>query len=78
MKDLMDSLWAELGKDERLVIVEIAKRLHMGRVQYGDLHLATDRRNWRAELRSELLDALVYDAAEMLSTGTVSGPEENE
>jgi hypothetical protein len=51
---------AELGPDERAVILEIAKRLTIGRSCYGLLDIRNDRRDWRVESNAELLDACVY------------------
>jgi hypothetical protein len=57
---------AELGADELRVLLLIATRLAAGRRYYGELHLATDRRDFRAEGAEELLDAVVYLAAATL------------
>lgn len=53
---------AELGVDELRVLDRIAQRLQMGQRQYGELHIASDGRDWREELAQELLDASVYAA----------------
>jgi hypothetical protein len=55
-----------LGADELRVLCMIACRAEMGRKQYGDLNLAIDRRNMRAELGAELLDACFYGACEVI------------
>jgi hypothetical protein len=56
-------LYAALGDDERRVLVRIARRLNLGRRQYGQLVLKTDRRNFRREAQDEALDLAVYLAA---------------
>ena len=56
-----------LGFEEVLVLGRIAERLRKGQEQYGFLHLASDRRAFRAtEAREELEDALVYLACAWL------------
>lgn len=55
--------WRSLGADERRVVVEVARRLAAGRATYGELELATDRRDLESEAGEELLDACVYLAA---------------
>lgn len=54
--------WAALNGDERAVVIAAADRLVLGRVAYGALDLATDARDWRAERRAELQDALIYSS----------------
>jgi len=51
---------AELEPDARKVLHLIASRMVAGQRKYGKLVLETDARNWRAEEREELLDAIVY------------------
>jgi hypothetical protein len=51
-----------LGRDERRVLLVLAKRLHAGQEAYGRLDVASDRRDWRRERAEELADALVYGA----------------
>lgn len=51
-----------LGPDELRVLVLVAERLAKGRACYGKLRIESDSRTWRAELREELLDAIVYRA----------------
>lgn len=66
---LLDEIWDHLGKvgDEELTVtLDIVRRLSMGARQYGDLRLVQDVRDWRKELRAELLDALLYDSFESL------------
>jgi hypothetical protein len=61
----------ELGLDEVLVLDRLAERLRRGQRQYGFLHLANDRRAFRAkEAREELEDALVYLACAWLKAET--------
>ncbi|HEY5145368.1 MAG TPA: hypothetical protein VII82_01310 [Polyangiaceae bacterium] len=58
---LLDVL-AELGPDERRVLLALARRLLAGQTAYGRLDLASDGRHWRKERAEELADALVYGA----------------
>jgi hypothetical protein len=55
-----------LGEDEIAVLEQVAVGLAAGRKVYGELVLATDRRDFRAEAGAELRDAIVYSAAELL------------
>ncbi len=55
-----------LGEGELLVLEAIAKRLRMGREQYGDLRPVPDSRDWKREPSEELLDGCVYLACETL------------
>ena len=65
---LLDVL-AELGADERRVLLALARRLLEGQKAYGRLDLANDARDWRKERADELADALVYGAiAEVAAT----------
>lgn len=59
--ELLDVV-AELGTDERRVLLVLARRLLQGQRQYGRLDVAGDRRDWRRERAEELADALVYGA----------------
>ena len=59
--DLLDVV-AELGPDERRVLLVLARRLRAGQAAYGRLDVAHDRRDWRKERAEELADALVYGA----------------
>lgn len=52
--------------DELRVLDRVLHRLELGRERYGELDLGRPR-DWRRELREELLDALVYDVAEELA-----------
>lgn len=62
-----ESVWAQLGDDERRVLVAIAKRLAKGATQYGPLCVAADQRDWGREANEEFLDATVYLAIRTLS-----------
>ena len=42
------------------VLHGVAQRLTQGRLDYSDLDLASDSRNWTAEELEELFDAVVY------------------
>ena len=55
-----------LGEGEVRVLEAIAKRLRMGRDQYGALRPAADSRDWKREATEELLDGCVYLACETL------------
>lgn len=55
-----------LGADELAVLELVAHGLARGRAVYGELVIATDRRDFRAEAGEELRDAIVYSAAELL------------
>jgi hypothetical protein len=57
----------DLGCDEVRVLTRIAERIRAGRLVYGPLFLANDRRTFRSkEAREELEDALVYLACAWL------------
>ena len=51
----------------------VAERLLVGRERYGNLHLATDARNFRVEALEEAADGLVYAAAGLMRAGGKSG-----
>lgn len=55
-----------LGADEVAVLTLIAGRLLQGRRRYGDLRLATDRRDFGREALEEAADLAVYAAAGLL------------
>lgn len=55
-----------LGEGELRVLEAIAKRLRMGRDQYGPLRPVPDARDWKREASEELLDGCVYLACETL------------
>jgi len=56
----------QLGPDEVAVLALIAERLLQGRRRFGDLHLATDRRDFGRETLEEAADLAVYAAAGLL------------
>ncbi len=58
----LSSVVADLGPDERRVLLVLARRLLEGQQTYGRLNVAGDGRDWRAERAAELADALVYGA----------------
>ena len=63
----LDGVVRSLGRDEIRVLTRIAARLEVGKRQYGQLHLATDVREFRdKEAREEIEDALVYLACAWL------------
>ena len=53
-------LYCACSDDERRVLLRVARRLDMGRRQYGQLVLATDKRNFREEACQEALDMAAY------------------
>ncbi len=55
-----------LGFDERAVLLRLAKRLVLGRRQYGELNIAKDSRDWMAELLAEQLDAAIYSSIALI------------
>jgi hypothetical protein len=55
-----------LGDDEIRVLARIAERLRHGAGVYGQMHVASDRREFRKEAREEVEDALVYLACAWL------------
>jgi hypothetical protein len=55
-----------LGKDERRVLLLIARRLAAGARLYGVLNVQGDRRDWQKEATEELLDGCVYLACETI------------
>lgn len=58
-----------LGPDELIVLCLVAERLKMGRDRYGDLHIATDPRDFRAEALEEAADGLIYAAVALMRNG---------
>ena len=64
MRELTD-IYVALNADERTVLLTIARRLMVGRRQYGALDLTTDRRDMVRELFEEVVDASVYAACEL-------------
>jgi hypothetical protein len=66
--ELLDVV-AELGTDERRVLLALARRLLAGRRTYGRLDVAEDPRDWRSEAAEELLDGAVYLARETMRRG---------
>ncbi len=72
--DLLSLRCERLNRDEIAVLADIAERLGIGRSVYGPMCLGTDRRDWRAELRAEALDALVYAACDHLCTEWRTAP----
>jgi len=64
--DALTIACADLGADELRVLSAIAARLAEGRRTYGELDLATDKRDFSAEARDEVFDALVYVACRLI------------
>ena len=57
---------------ERKVVDHIVARLHLGLRQYGPLKVG-DPRDWRAEARDEIYDAIVYRALDSMHTDRLGG-----
>ena len=57
---------AERVTDEVRALTRIADRLRMGQAAYGYLHIAGDKRDFRAEAKDEVKDLLVYLACAWL------------
>jgi hypothetical protein len=74
--DLLSLRCERLNRDELRVLADVAERLGMGRSVYGPMCLETDPRDWRAELRAEVLDALVYAACDHLCAAAKCGDTE--
>ena len=64
--DTLMTIASELEDDAQRVLVVLAERLRMGRKQYSDLVLATDRRDFRKEAFEEAVDMSVYLACGLL------------
>ena len=64
----LTSLAQHLGRDELAVLILVAERLRSGRRIYGELRLATDRRDFTHEALEEAADMAVYAAAGLLRT----------
>lgn len=64
--ELLD-VFADLGDDERRVLIVLARRLLEGQRCYGRLDLLRDARDFRRERALELADLLVYTAFAELS-----------
>lgn len=58
--------WAQLGGDERAVLLHVASGLVHGRRVYGELDLVNDKRDMPAEALAEVRDALVYVGAALV------------
>ena len=59
----------DLNDDEQRVLLAIAKRLAMGRKQYGALDLSKDPRTWTKEAYEEALDMSNYLAMALVRRG---------
>ncbi len=59
----MNLTWRELGNREQELILSVAERLLMGQKAYGPI--ARKGRVWAKEAKEELLDAIVYVAADL-------------
>jgi hypothetical protein len=66
--ELLDVL-AELGEQERAVLLVLARRLLAGQRCYGRLDLAKDPRDWRKEATEEAADLAIYMAIGIVSDG---------
>ena len=59
----MNLTWRELGTVERELILNVSGRLLMGQKAYGEL--TPHKKHWSKEAKEELLDAIVYVAADL-------------
>jgi hypothetical protein len=59
--DLLEVI-ADLGAEERAVLLVLARRLLAGQAAYGRLDLAKDARDWRKEAAEEAADLAIYTA----------------
>ncbi len=59
----MNLTWRELGPREQSLILNVSERLLMGQKAYGQLERRG--RSWAKEAKEELLDAIVYVAADL-------------
>jgi hypothetical protein len=66
----LERLFARLGHDEQRVALRFLDRLAMGRQAYGELDLATDRRDFREEALQEALDLAAYLAMRLEQMGS--------
>ena len=64
--------YAALPEMERKVVDHIVARLHLGLRQYGPLKVG-DPRDWRAEARDEIYDAIVYRALDSMHVDRLGG-----
>lgn len=62
----LSAIAAQLAGDELAVLTLIAERLLCGRERYGELRVATDRRDFAREALEEAADGLVYAAATLV------------
>lgn len=56
----------QLGEDELEVLAEVAEGMAVGRSVYGELRIATDKRNMEREALAEARDGLVYTAVALI------------
>lgn len=57
-----------IGPNAKKILLDMARRLEKGAVQYGDFDGANANRDWDQETYEEHLDALVYQAVKRLRT----------
>lgn len=62
----LSTITARLRTDEIAVLTLIAERLLRGRERYGELRVATDRRDFVREALEEAADGLAYAAAALM------------
>lgn len=58
--------WHPPDGDEPRIIELVRQRLKLGETEYGKLDVASDKRNFKNETLEELLDAVIYLAAELI------------
>lgn len=63
LADRIEAMEPDAQRVVMRIVERVVSRLELGRAQYGDLNLATDPRDWRAEAAEEAVDGLVYTAA---------------
>lgn len=67
--ELLSDLWSmanTLGSDELEALNAVARGLVTGRHTYGELDVANDPRDFKAEAFQEVRDALVYLGAQLV------------
>lgn len=67
MKQALHNIIETLDGDELEILHSLATRLARGRELYGEWKLREDDRNYPTEMLEELLDALHYGTAWLLS-----------
>lgn len=58
--------WHQPDGDEPRILELVRQRLELGKTEYGTLNVSSDKRNFKNETIEELLDAVIYLAAELI------------